>query len=79
MKWLTKIRQLREANTQAAEASKVILAQAKRHGNDADQKLMVALDKLEHATAQARRLNEADQRNHYSESLTHSFRERPAQ
>lgn len=78
MKFFSKLRELREINSAAAEASKAVLEQANRHGAEADQKQGLALERLEAATAQAQRLSGADHRNHYSESLTHAFRGRTA-
>lgn len=78
MKFLSRFRELRDINAAAAEASKAVLEQANLHGAEADQKQSIALERLEQATAQAARLSAADQRNHYSESLTQSFRGSPA-
>lgn len=78
MKLFRRLRELRDINAAAAEASKKVLAQANRHGADAEQKRGIALERLEQATAQAHRLAERDGLNHYSESLTQSFRGSPA-
>lgn len=74
MNLFKKLRHLKDVNTNAAQASREVLEQANRHGEDADVKQEQALVKLEQATAQAKRLSAADQRNHYSESLTYSMR-----
>jgi hypothetical protein len=78
MKFFTRLRELRDINNAAAQKSKVVLEQANRHADDAEQKQGIALERLEQATRQAARLSAADQRNHYSESLTQSFRGSPA-
>lgn len=77
MKLFNRLRELRDINTNAARASKLVLEQANRHGADAARKQGRALEQLEQATAQAARLTAADDRNHYSESLTQSFRGSP--
>lgn len=76
MKLFNKLRELKAINNAAAEKSRAVLKQANRHGADADAKQERALAQLAQATQQAERLNAADQRNHYSESLTYSMRGR---
>jgi hypothetical protein len=71
MNFLKKLAELRAANTAATESSRQAIEQA-----DADHE--VALRMRERASEQAGRLSAADQRNHYSESLTHSMRGKPA-
>jgi hypothetical protein len=78
MKLFSRIRELRDVNAAAAEVSQQVIAQASAHGAEAEQKQGIALERLAQATAQAKRLSAADQRNHYSESLTQSFRGKPA-
>ena len=78
MKLFKRLRELRDINTAATEASKIVLEQANAHGAEAEEKQGIALERLEQATRQAARLSAADQRNHYSESLTQSFRGSPA-
>lgn len=78
MKLFRRFKELLDNNTEAAQRSRQVLDQANRHGAEAEQSHEVALQRLEVATAQAARLSAADQRNHYSESLTHSFRGRTA-
>jgi hypothetical protein len=78
MKFFNRLRELRDINAAHAEASKAVLEQANAHGADAESKQGIALERLEQATRQAARLSAADQRNHYSESLTQSFRGSPA-
>jgi hypothetical protein len=73
MKFLMKkLRAMHEENRAALETNKVILEAAERQGETAE-----AL--RDHAERQATKLRRADGRNHYSESLTHAFRGRPAQ
>jgi hypothetical protein len=78
MKWFSRIRELRDINAAAAAQSHKVIEEANAHGAEAEQKQGIALERLEAATAQAKRLSAADQRNHYSESLTQSFRGSPA-
>jgi hypothetical protein len=78
MKLFSKLRELRDINAAHAAQSQKVIEQASAHGAEAEQKQSLALERLEQATAQAKRLNAADQRNHYSESLTQSFRGSPA-
>jgi hypothetical protein len=78
MKFLNKLKELRDSNAAAARASRAVLEQANRHGADAELAQGIALERLEQATEQAKRLSGADPRNHYSESLTHAFRGRTA-
>lgn len=78
MKLFGKLSELRDINAAAARASRVVLAQANRHGAEAARAGSLAQERLEQATAQAKRLHAADDRNHYSESLTQSFRGSPA-
>lgn len=73
MKFLMKkLRAMHEENRAALETNKVILEAAEQQGVTAE-----AL--RDHAERQADLLRRADARNHYSESLTHAFRGRPAQ
>lgn len=71
MKFLKRLAELRAANTTATEATEKVLEQA-----DKDHENALAMDVR--VTEQARRLNSADHRNHYSESLTHAFQGRTA-
>ena len=76
MKLFKHVRALRAANTAALEVNKAAIAEANRLGKNAEAHRQAALDRLEQATEQAKRLGGADRRNHYSESLTHAFRGR---
>lgn len=67
-----KLRALLHENRQA-----VLHAEATKE--NADRNLKHAQNRLAQAEDQAQRLSEMDRRNHYSESLTKSFRGRPAQ
>jgi hypothetical protein len=69
-----RLRALR-AEAEAAAAQKQAADAAKQ---DADHRHHEALEKLQAATALAEKLGGMDRRNHYSESLTHAFRGRPA-
>lgn len=76
MKMFNRARALRAVNAAALEVNKAVLAEASRLGEHAEQHRLAALERLEQATEQAKRLGGADRRNHYSESLTHAFRGR---
>lgn len=71
MKFLKRLAQLREANTAAQKNNEQLLKQA---GKDHE----AALAMHDQVVEQAARLSASDRRNHYSESLTHSFRGRTA-
>lgn len=76
MKIFARFRTASAVHSAALENSLAICAQAERLGEHAEQDQVTALQRLEQATAQAKRLIGADRRNHYSESLTHAFRGR---
>jgi hypothetical protein len=78
MKFLKTLRALREANTAAAQTSREVLEAADRSTTHIDRSHEHALMRLKQATEQADKLTEADNRNHYSESLTLAFRGRTA-
>lgn len=67
MKFLKRLAELREANTNATKANTAILQQAETDHE-------VALDMRDRVIEQAGRLSSGDRRNHYSESLTRAFR-----
>jgi len=71
VKFLKRLAELREANRNAAATNHQILEQADRDHE-------AALEQRDVVTAQAGQLKKADRRNHYSESLTQSFRGMPA-
>lgn len=67
--FLRKIRAMHDANKEALESNRSLLETANR---DAE---TVGAIKAQ-AEQQATKLRQADNRNHYSESLTHAFRGR---
>lgn len=71
MNFLRRLKELRAVNTSATKANEALLEQAETDH-------AVALRMRERVGLQAGRLIAADERNHYSESLTKSFRGRPA-
>lgn len=66
-----RIRELLRESREATVQNEALLA-------DAERQHMLALEQDAHAEAQALTLVGMDQRNHYSESLTHAFRRRTA-
>jgi phosphate uptake regulator len=79
MKFLfKKLAGLREADRAAIENSKALLEETHRTDPDVDREHELALKRLKEASEQARRLKAMDAKNHYSESLTKSFRGRTA-
>lgn len=78
MKFFKKLRALREADHAAIENSRKLAHEIDRTDPEVDEAHETALQRLEESTEQARRLKDADRRNHYSESLTHAFRGSPA-
>jgi len=71
MNFLRKLSELRAANASATQATEALLEQA-----DLDH--ITALEMRERTAGLADKLVAADRRNHYSESLTKSFRGRTA-
>lgn len=78
MKFFKALRALRDVNTAAAQTSREVLERAETSAPDIDQSHAHALKRLREATEQANQLYEANDRNHYSESLTLAFRGRTA-
>jgi hypothetical protein len=78
VKFLTRLRALREVNAEATRTSEKVLEQADRSVPEIDKSYKQALSRLAEATAQANTLSGMDRRNHYSESLTESFQGRTA-
>jgi phosphate uptake regulator len=79
MKFLfRKLAGLREADRAAIQNSKALLEEAHRTDPAVDAEHEEALRRLREATEQANRLKSMDKQNHYSESLTQSFRGRTA-
>lgn len=71
MKFWKRLAELREANAAAARENTKVLKQA-----ETDHETALVMRDL--ADEQAGKLKSADRRNHYSESLTQSFRGRTA-
>ena len=78
MKIFKRLRALREADHAAIENSNAITAEVERTDPEIDRRHQTALARLGESTEQARKLKDADRRNHYSEGLTKSFRGRTA-
>ena len=78
MKIFKKLRDLREADRAAIKNSEALLQETIRTEPEVEKGHEVALVRHREATEQARLLKDADRRNHYSESLTKSFRGRTA-
>lgn len=78
MKLFKKLRELRAADHAAIENSRALLDEVTRTDPEVDEMHATALQRLRESTEQARKLKDADRRNHYSEGLTKSFRGRPA-
>jgi hypothetical protein len=78
MKFFKKLRALREADHAAIQNSEALLQEIERTESEVDAHHEIALQRLTESTEQARRLKDADRRNHYSEGLTKSFRGRTA-
>lgn len=79
MNWFTrtllrKFHGTREADATAIDKSQAITAEIDRTDPHVDAEHLVALDKLRQAEQRSRRLKAMDAQNHYSESLTLSFR-----
>jgi hypothetical protein len=71
MNFLRRLADLRAANTTATKATEALIEQA-------DKDHQVALQMRDRVGKQAGKLQAADRANHYSESLTQSFRGRTA-
>jgi hypothetical protein len=71
MKFWRRLAELREANARAARENNEVLQKA-----ETDHETALAMRDV--ADEQAGKLKSADRRNHYSESLTQSFRGRTA-
>lgn len=78
MNFFRKLRELRAADHAAIKNSEAVLEETLRTDPRVDEQHEHALRRLEEATEQARRLKDADRRNHYSEGLTKSFQGRTA-
>jgi t-SNARE complex subunit (syntaxin) len=78
MKFFRKFREQFEAsmadNHKAIESSQALLDELDRTEHHVDKQHQDALHRLNKSENQARRLKDADRRNHYSEGLTKSFR-----
>lgn len=78
MSWFRKIRERREADRQATENSRALLEDMITSEPELEQRHNHAVLQLVKAEEQARKLKATDKSNHYSESLTHAFRGKPA-
>lgn len=78
MNWFRKIRERREADRAATENSRALLEEMLATEPELAQRHDHAVERLERATEQAKKLRAMDTQNHYSESLTHAFRGKPA-
>jgi len=78
MNFFRRIKELRAEDRVAIENSQALLEEAVRTDPHVEEMHRLAQEKLREAEEQARRLQAADHRNHYSESLTHAFRGRTA-
>lgn len=78
MKWLRKIRERREADRRATENSRALLEDILSTEPELAKRHSAAVTQLLQATEQAKQLRATDTQNHYSESLTHAFRGKPA-
>lgn len=74
-----KLKDLRAADRAAIKNSEALLQEVERTDPAVDARHQTALRRLKESTEQARKLKDADRRNHYSEGLTRSFQERAAQ
>lgn len=78
MSWFRSIRERRELDREATERSKALLEEMVATEPELAQRHDAALEGLIQATEQARKLQAANIRNHYSESLTYAFRGKTA-
>lgn len=78
MSWLRGVRERREADRKATQKSRELLAEMLSTEPEAAEKHLEACKELRRAEEQAKRLKAMDTQNHYSESLTHAFRGKPA-
>ena len=78
MKIFKRLQKLREEDRAATKNSHDLLEELDRTESHVDAEHKEALSWLRKSEKQARRLKDADQRNHYSEGLTESFQGRPA-
>lgn len=78
MSWFRKIRERREADRKAMKESQALLHEMVSTEPEAAQSHKDALKQLNRATEQAQKLRDMNTQNHYSESLTHAFRGKPA-
>lgn len=78
MNLFKRLRALREADRAAIENSRALAEEISRTDPEIDERHETALQRYDESTEQARRLKDADRRNHYSEGLTQSFQGRTA-
>lgn len=77
-KFRAQLKESIEANKAAEENSHALLKELDRTEPHVDEQHDTALRRLRESETQARRLRDADRRNHYSEGLTRSFQGRTA-
>lgn len=78
MSWFRKVRERRDADREATENSKALLEAMITSEHLVEKRHTAAVQELHKATEQAKKLRATDTQNHYSESLTHAFRGKPA-
>lgn len=78
MNWLKRVRERREADRRATAKSRALLEEMLATEPEDQRRHDTALRRLRQAEDQAKELQATDSRNHYSESLTHAFRGKPA-
>lgn len=78
MKIFKRLRALRDADHAAIENSNALTAEVERTDSEIERRHQTALARLGESAEQARKLKDADRRNHYSEGLTKSFQGRTA-
>ena len=78
MKWLKRVRERREADRRATANSRALLHEMVSSEDELAQRHVDAVQELHRATEQEKKLRATDIQNHYSESLTHAFRGKPA-
>lgn len=78
MSWFRKIRERRDADREAMAHSQALLEEMVVSEQEMADRHACAVMELARATEQAKKLKAMDTQNHYSESLTHAFRGKPA-
>lgn len=78
MKFFRKLREQVAENQAAEQNSQALLDELDRTEPQVDELHEIAVERLNESVQQAKRLKDADRRNHYSESLTYAMRGRMA-